>query len=379
MEHQQPAHATPPQPEQPRRTRGDTQSFAWIYAVALALALVILGLGIYQVARTNTGWEMLAAGCLSLVAVAVTWPLALTMGAVGAAARRGEAALAERVGERLDQIAILMNVLSDQQLLSDRAKQVAYREKDREAMRRAIQEDLLKGDWDAASALADDMEQEFGYKAEADRVREEIRNRRNEVVRRQVAEGMSVIDRCTRAEQWSAALREADRLVAQFPDYEQVRNLPVEIEARRQNHKRQLLNSWQASVDRHDIEGSIEILKQLDAYLTPAEAEGMQETCRNIFKERLNNLQRHFATSVTEHRWAEAIRAGEVIMKEYPNTRSAQEVREKIDLLRQRAANPAAAPPPPAGAAGATPANGAAANGAATPPPPPAATAGAPA
>jgi hypothetical protein len=101
-----------------------------------------------------------------------------------------------------------------------------------------------------------------------------------------------------------------------------------------------LLNSWNEAVQRHDIDGSIEILKNLDLYLTPAEAEGMQETARGVFKERLNNLCKQFAQSVTDHKWADAIRVGEVIYREYPNTRSAQEVREKMEALRQRASEP---------------------------------------
>ena len=43
----------------------------------------------------------------------------------------------------------------------------------------------------------------------------------------------------------------------------------------------------------------------------------------------------------------EAIRVGEVIYREYPNTRIAQEVHEKMDALRQRATEPATATPAP--------------------------------
>ena len=125
-----------------------------------------------------------------------------------------------------------------------------------------------------------------------------------------------------------------------FPDNEQVRNLPVEIENRRQGHKRQLLSSWTDAVARHDVDGSIEILKQLDTYLTPAEAESMQETARSVFKEKLNNLGKQFSPAVQDHRWVEAIRVGETVIREFPNSRIAQEVRENMENLRQRAAEP---------------------------------------
>ena len=132
-------------------------------------------------------------------------------------------------------------------------------------------------------------------------------------------------------------------MLAKFPDNERVRNLPQEIETRRQGHKRQLLESWHEAVARHDVDGSIEILRQLDTYLTPKEAEGLQETARGIFREKLNSLGKQFAVSVQEHRWHDALGVGDQIVRDFPNTRIAQEVREKMDVLRKRATEPAAA------------------------------------
>src|SRR4028119_987222 len=110
-----------------------------------------------------------------------------------------------------------------------------------------------------------------------------------------------------------------------FPDNEQVKNLPNEIDQRRQAHKKQLVDSWNEAVARHDVDGSIEILKQLDNYLTPAEAERMEETARSIFKEKLNNMGKEFAAAVQEHKWQDAIRLGESIVRDFPNSRIAQE------------------------------------------------------
>jgi hypothetical protein len=69
----------------------------------------------------------------------------------------------------------------------------------------------------------------------------------------------------------------------------------------------------------------------------------MQDTARGVFKEKLSNLVSLFGNSIREHRWAEAVRVGEQIQSEFPNSRAAQEVKEKMDMLRQRASEPAAA------------------------------------
>ena len=316
-------------------------TYTWIYVVATALALAILFVGFYRLGQgDDAGWVMLAAGGVSLVLVAVTWPLALTLSASRGLAHDDAGGAARPVSDRLDRMIALLNTVAEQQLISDRAKHVAFRDKDRDAIRRAIQEDIARQDWDAATKLADDMEREFGTKAEADRFREEIRQKCAECRLKQVEEGMAAIDRHTRAEQWNSALREAEKLLQTHGEDERVRNLPQEIENRRQAYKRQLLESWHEAVARHDVDGSIEILKQLDTYLTPREAEGMQETARNIFREKLNTLGKQFATAVQEHRWGESIRVGDAIVRDFPNTRIAQEVREKMDVLRKRAAEP---------------------------------------
>jgi hypothetical protein len=316
---------------------------SWIYLVVLLVAFAIFGVGIYVLVTYHV-WSMLAAGCASLVAVGVAWPLSVAISC--SRVQQSEAGdLLQPLTERLDQISILLNVMSEQQLLSDRAKSVAFRDKDREAILRAIQEESARHEWDAAYALADQFEQAFGSKAEADRFRQEINDKRNEGVRKQVAEVVAVIDRHTRAEQWNAAVREAEKLIVRFPGNTQVKNLPHEIEARRQAHKRQLLSSWHDAVARHDVDGSIEILKQLDTYLTPAEAEAMQDTARNVFKEKLNTLGAAFSSAVRGNRWQEAVRVGEEIQRDFPNSRISQEVHEKMEALRQRASEePVTAP-----------------------------------
>src|SRR5690606_35244370 len=164
------------------------------------------------------------------------------------------------------------------QLLSDRAKSVAFREKDSEALRRAIREEMAKGNYEGSIALVEDMEKTFGYKAEADQFKTEIEERRQEAFRKRVGEAVSGVDRLVRDERWADALREAERLAERFPESDSVKLLPREIEMRREAHKKQLLIEWNDSVKRHDPDESIATLTRLDPYLTPAEAEAMQET-----------------------------------------------------------------------------------------------------
>ena len=320
----------------------ESSPFVWIYSIVSIAALGILGLGAYLAMSDAHQWTMLAAGCISIIAVAVTWPLAVT----GNRTRdsQAQAALAaRRIDEQLQKIAAVMELMSEHQLLSDRAKSVAYRDKDREAIRHAINEEIARGEWDAAVALADQFEKAFGSATEAQGFRDEIDAKRAESVRQQIADGMAVIDRYCRNEQWTNALREAEKLIKQFPGNEQVKHLPVDIEGRRQSHKKSLMQSFHDAQARQDNDASLDILKQLDPYLTPAEAESMQETVRTLFRERLNNLAAAFKVAYKENRLSEAIRLGEQIQSEFPNSRIAHEIHDMMANLRQRSAEPATA------------------------------------
>jgi len=283
-----------------------------------------------------TGAAFLAAGYLGLISILVTLPLAMNSLAAHRVLLKSQEELFRTMGDRLQGMSVLMNLISEQQLLSDRAKTVAIREKDHDAVSRAVNEEMSQGNWEAAQRLADDLESNFGYKQEADRYRGEIETRQTETHRRALAEYMVPIDRHVKAEAWGTALEEAQQLMEKFPEDHYVRRLPAEIESRRQMRKQQLRDSWQDAVNRHDVDGSIDILRKLDLYLTPAEAESMQEIARNVFKEKREALRMRFSQAVKEQRLAEALRLGEEIMTDFPNTRMAQEVREMMEPLRQR-------------------------------------------
>ena len=317
----------------------NVSSLAWVYPVALVVAVAIVVLG-----AASGNWMVLATGAASVVAVLVTWPILRVLESSRTCVDYNFDRIVNPLNERMQEFSMQLNQISEQQLLSDRAKVVAFREKDREALRRAIHEEIANKDYEAALALADDMERVFGYKAEAEQFRQDISLKRNEVARRQIHEAVTMIEGCCRDEEWADAQREAERIARIYPTDEQARELPTQVENRRLAHKRQLLEILADAKRRNDIDGGVEILKRLDRYLTPAEAASMQEDARAMFRAKLHNLGEHFTSAVREGRNAEAIRIGEHIMQDFPNSRMAEEVREVLPALQQRAAEPAVTP-----------------------------------
>jgi hypothetical protein len=204
---------------------GGGGSYLWVYPVAFILALAVFGGGVYLAAMHRV-WHLFAAGCACVLAVLVTWPIAQIL----CANRHANSKLLESIWTLLDrrstEFSGALTMINENQLLSDRAKAIAFRTKDRDALRRAIHEELSSQEFDAARTLADEIERAFGSKTEADQFRREIDAKRNELFREKIAEHVAIIDRHTRAEKWQDAHREAERLQRAFPNDEQVRNLP---------------------------------------------------------------------------------------------------------------------------------------------------------
>ena len=227
--------------------------------------------------------------------------------------------------------------LRDVATLSDAAKQVAYRAKDLEALRTAIREDLGRGDFEAATMLVNEMERRFGYALEADKIREQINSSSRAAIDQRVTDTVEHVELLLTRYEWDDANRECDRLLRLFPTHPEARRLPDKITVARDGHKRELLKMWKEAVTRDDVDRSLELLRELDQYLSSAEAEAYKESARDVFRKKLQQLGVQFALHVHDKNWLEALRIGRQITDEFPNTRMAAEVRERLAILEVKA------------------------------------------
>lgn len=236
--------------------------------------------------------------------------------------------------------------LLDLAALSDEAKSLLYRERELEAMREMMHGMLLRQDYQAAEELIASLEKKPALAQDAAVMRKELQTTRQAGVNEQIDMAVTRVEAIIARGDWARALREAHRMRVAFPKSEKVLALPKRIESAKMKHKRDLLQAYGEAVGKNDVDGSIELLKELDRYLSPQEAAALQDSARGIFKARLHNLGVQFAIRVTEGQWSEAVDVGENIISEFPNSRMAHEVRAKMDLLHQRAAAGSAAPAP---------------------------------
>lgn len=314
-----------------------------IAVAAIVGGVVLMGLGVIGYG-TSPGVWMVAGG--AVVIFAAVWlmtvtPLILKM----------ESSLARQLNEIRDlnetvvkQLSSLQDVAENTRI-SDAAKSLARRDQELEALRNAIRDDIRKERWEAALTLIDEMERRFGYKEEADRVREELDDARNDKIQARLAEAVEMIESMFASHEWVRAQSEIDRLVNALPDDPRVVSLQERMKALREKHKQELRASWDDAVRRHDTDHAIDVLRELDQYLSPAEAQTLQQSARDVFKEKLLQLGIQFRFAVTERRWQDALTTGLELIREFPNARMANEVREVLDTLRERARNPEAQSP----------------------------------
>jgi len=185
------------------------------------------------------------------------------------------------------------------------------------------------------------MERRFGYAQEVDRVRDQINEKSRAAIDQRVADTVEHVELLLTRYDWADATRESDRLVRLFPTHPEARKLPGKILRARDDHKRDLLKMWKEAVAKDDVDRSLELLRELDPYLSTAEAEAYKESARDVFRKKLQQLGVQFALHVHDRNWNEALRIGRQITDEFPNTRMAGEVRERLPILEEKAAQPA--------------------------------------
>ena len=239
--------------------------------------------------------------------------------------------------EILTKHSAMLEAIAENTRISDAAKSLARRDQELDALRESIRDDIRKEKWDAALTLIDEMERRFGYKEEADRVRVELDDARKDRIQTKLSEAVEMIESHFQSHEWDRAQGEIDRLVNALPDDSRVLSLQDRIKALRDQHKQELRAAWDDAVRRNDTDHAIDVLKELDVYLSPAEAQALQTSARNVFKEKLLQLGIQFRFAVTERRWQDALTTGLELIRDFPNARMANEVREAMDTLRERA------------------------------------------
>jgi predicted S18 family serine protease len=221
--------------------------------------------------------------------------------------------------------------------MSEAAKTIVYRDMDRQQLRAGVVEKLHQQDFNATDAMIDDIARRSEYKQLADELKDIADKYRNATDQERVNQVINYIERLLEQHQWTAASIQIERLLKFYPDSEKAKNLPYKLIERKEQRKRELLDAWDQAVKKSDTNSSLEILRALDLYLTPSEGLALQEAASEVFKNKLHSLGVRFALAVSDKHWLRALETGQEIIRDFPNSRMADEIRSKMTILRERA------------------------------------------
>ncbi len=293
-------------------------------------------------AKTRGGLWLIVVGAGTILASIIVWALAYVALKIDANTVRVSATIRD-LHEEIERHGAILNSIAESSRLSDGARSIAHRQEELNALRAAIHTNIDLQDWEAARYLVAELERRFGHKEEAQRLGEKVNRACSKFYNQEVARALPRIEHLFDEHNWEVAGQEIGRLLAAFPNEPRFARLQDELAQRREQRKQQLVDAFTHAVQRDDldIDAGMQILKELDQYLNRNEAAELQEVARKVVKGKLLQLGVRFRFAVTEERWRDALEVGVSIIEEFPNSRMAHEVQDRLNVLRERAGLPA--------------------------------------
>jgi hypothetical protein len=241
----------------------------------------------------------------------------------------------EEVTSALEKISSGLAQINHSTRVSETAKAIAFRDADRQSLREAVFDKLQQQDFSAAEELINEIANRPEYKELAEQLRAQTDRYHDATDQERLSQVVSHIDKLLDDCQWARASAQIEGLIKTHPDNEQSKAMRQILLDKKQERKRILLAAWDDAIQNQETDRSLEILKELDQYLTPNEGLALQEAARDVFRTKLHNLGVQFAIAVTEKRWVGALEVGQHIIADFPNSKMSEEIRGKLDVLKQ--------------------------------------------
>ncbi len=222
--------------------------------------------------------------------------------------------------------------------LTETAKAIAFRDAERQTLQDVVFDKLQQKNFDTAYEIIDEIAHRTGYNKLAEQLKNQADKYHDATDAERMSQVIAHVDKLLENHQWAKAADHIDRLMKAYPDSEKAKQLHQKLIDKKAERKKVLLNAWDDAVKRQATDRSLEILRELDQYLVPNEGLALQEAARDVFRTKLHNLGVQFSLAVSGKQWARALEAGQAIIRDFPNSRMAEEIREKIHIVQQNAA-----------------------------------------
>jgi len=241
----------------------------------------------------------------------------------------------EEVTKALENISSDLVQINHSTRVSDAAKAIVFRDADIQTLREAVFDKLQQQDFRAAEDIINEIAKRPEYKELAEQLRVQTKRYHDATDQERLNQVITHINRLLDDCQWGRASAQIEGLIKTHPDNEQAKAMRQALLDKKQERKKILLAAWDDAIQSQETDRSLEILKELDQYLTPNEGLALQEAARDVFRTKLHNLGVQFAIAVTEKRWVNALDIGQHIIADFPNSKMSEEIRGKLEVLKQ--------------------------------------------
>ena len=313
------------------------QRFKWhVVVICVALAIVVI-MTLFTNIFQNSQTDLLSLLIFILGALVFISALLAMLSRVFKIldALRDNSIKLEEVTIALEKISSGLAQINHSTRVSETAKAIAFRDADRQSLREAVFDKLQQQEFSAAEEIINEIAKRPEYKELAEQLKKQTNRYHDatdhERLNQVIAHINKLVDDC----QWGRASAQIEGLIKAHPNNEQAKAMRQILLDKKQERKRILLAVWDDAIQNQETDRSLEILKELDQYLTPNEGLALQEAARDVFRTKLHNLGVQFAISVTEKRWIDALEIGQNIIADFPNSKMSEEIRCRLDVLKQ--------------------------------------------
>ena len=243
-----------------------------------------------------------------------------------------------QTARRQQQIEAALRSINDTLMISDATRRIVFRDRDLRMLEKYVDDVIDRGEYDSALALVDQMAGALGSQAQVEALRGSIFAARAAAIEEQLSDELSTYNDLVDRREWEPAAQEGARIEKQYPNQQRSSGLVQRVRDTREAYKMDLERRFLEAAGRDDVDLAMELMKELDRYLSERDAAPFREAARGVVSKKRENLAVQFKLAVHDKQWAEAVRIGEEIVNDFTNSKMAEEVRGMIDLLRQRAA-----------------------------------------
>jgi len=312
-----------------------TSQFKWHILVIVAAVGIVVLLGVFTRLFENTSAMrdgVFMFGSLVFI-VALLIMLSQVSGIMNTL--RDNSTKMEEAAKALQDIHHGLQRINQGTRVSEVVKAIAFRDEERESLREAVFDRLKERNFDGAYEIVDEIAGHAGYRGLAQELRREVDQYRDATEDERLDQTIGHIESLFESAQWAKASVQIEALVRAHPNSDKARAMRQQLVDRKEQHKRTLLSAWDNAIKRQETDRSLEILRELDMYLTPNEALALQEAAKDVFRTKLHNLGVQFAMAISDKQWSSALDVGQQIIRDFPNSRMSSEIREKLHVLQQ--------------------------------------------